>query len=59
MPFTYDIKNDIRYQQGREEGIEKSIENLLLKTDFTTEQVAEILNTSLSLVKKIAKKLKK
>jgi predicted transposase/invertase (TIGR01784 family) len=63
MPFTYDIKNDIRYKQGREEGlekgIEKSIESLLLKTDFTAKQVADILSVSSDLVKKIAKELKK
>ena len=59
MPFTYDIKNDIRYKQGRDEGLEKSIESLLLKTSFTVKQVADILNVSLDLVKKIAKELKK
>ncbi len=59
MPFTYDIKNDIHYQQGREEGIEKSIENLLLKTDFTVEKIADISNASLELVKKIAKELER
>ncbi len=58
MPFTYDIKNDIRYQQGREEERKSTIVNLI-ELNYTIEKIAEILNIPLESVKKIVKELRK
>ena len=70
MALTYDIKNDIRYkegkeegkeegrEEGREEGIATAIENLL-SSNFSQKQVAQYLKVPLEMVEKVAKSLNK
>ncbi|MEM6317013.1 MAG: hypothetical protein AAF960_05045 [Bacteroidota bacterium] len=69
MPITYDIETDYLYKKGIEKGIEKGVEqgqnqgkdqqatiivlNLLLKTDFSMEQIASLAAVSLDFVKKL------
>lgn len=55
MALTYDIKTDIRYQQGREEVIAALLKSGLL----TDEQVARTTDTSLEQVKRIKTSPKK
>lgn len=61
----FNIKEDIRYQQGVAQGINEGIEqekmvlvkNLLLKTDFSIEKIADIAEVSISFVMEIRKSL--
>lgn len=65
MPFTYDLKTDIRFKQGREigkeEGIEQGIEQekgqvavkMLSQTSLTVNQIAAIAGLSISEIKKL------
>ena len=49
MPFEYDLKSDIHYQQGRAEGRAKSQKRIIkrmLKDNWTFKQIAEILDIS-------------
>ena len=59
MALTYDIKKDVRYQQGKEEGKEEEKEEVtlaLLKSSLLTdEQIAQVTNTSLKQVQRIKK----
>lgn len=64
MALTYDIKNDIRYKEGKlegkEEGIEMTISVInLLNSKFSQKQIAENLKISLETVQKIINSLKK
>ncbi len=64
MALTYDIKNDLRYKEGKLEGKEEGIETTiaiinLLNTNFSKKQIAEKLKISLDIVEKIANSLKK
>jgi predicted HTH domain antitoxin len=58
MALTYDIKNDIRYKEGKEEGLSIAIENLLA-ANISQKQIAEYLKVSLERVQKVAKTMKK
>jgi hypothetical protein len=53
----YDIKRDLRYKQGKEDGIEKTIRNLLLKTKHSLKEIAEIVDVPLTFVETIKKQL--
>jgi len=69
MPFDYDLKSDIRYQQGVKEGLRQYQEqkvkeyftivviNMLLKTDFTNKKIASLAPIELPFVTKWAKAL--
>ncbi|MEM6316103.1 MAG: hypothetical protein AAF960_00450 [Bacteroidota bacterium] len=79
MPIIYNLKKDIRFQQGREEGKEEGIEqglekgieegidkqatitiiNMLIKTDFTVQQIAELAAVDTKRVQKWQKMLEK
>jgi hypothetical protein len=49
MALTYDIKSDVRYQQGREEVITALLKSGLL----TDEQIARTTSTSLDQIQQI------
>ena len=49
MALTYDIKKDVRYQQGREEVILTLLKSGLL----TDEQIAEVTQSSLTKIRRI------
>jgi predicted transposase/invertase (TIGR01784 family) len=61
MAIRYNIKKDIRYQQGMEEGVEKGrsenktafVKNLLKENVFTIEKIAELANVSTAFVQQI------
>ena len=57
MALTYDIKKDVRYQQGREEGKAEGKEEViltLLKSGLLTdEQIAEVTQSSLTKIRRI------
>jgi predicted transposase YdaD len=71
MPIVYDLKSDVRFKQGKEEGIEEGIEKgieknkietiqkILATKKFTDEQIADLLEVSISFVRKIKKELSK
>jgi hypothetical protein len=62
MALTYDLENDIRFQQGVEKGIEtKTIKAIkkMLSDNFTNEQIAKYLEVTVEFVKKVADSLKK
>ena len=63
MPITYDIKTDIRYQQGIEKGAKKKEEAMILSLLqsglLSDEQIAEVANTSLENIQEIKKQLKR
>ncbi len=62
MALTYDIRSDIRFKQGKEEGKEeKLIENVkgLISIELSPENIAKALNVSIDFVRKIAKSMKK
>jgi predicted transposase YdaD len=68
MALTYDLKNDIRFkegklegkQEGKLEGIEVTIAVInLLNSNLSTKKIAEKLKISLDVVEKIAKSLEK
>jgi hypothetical protein len=55
MALTYDLENDIRFQQGVEKGIEtKTIKAIkkMLSDNFTNEQIAKYLEVTVEFVKK-------
>jgi len=58
MPITYNIEEDIRYQQGQQ-AREKQIIMKLLKTGVSVEKIAEYIEVSKEFVMEIAKKLEK
>jgi hypothetical protein len=55
----YDIKRDIRYKQGIEAGVEKSIKNLLLKTQLSLKEIADITEAPVTFVETIKNSLPK
>ena len=57
MALTYNIKTDIRYQQGREEKEEETIIALLKSELLTNEQIAEVTDSSLEQVDRIKRSL--
>ncbi|PIY08849.1 MAG: hypothetical protein COZ18_10160 [Flexibacter sp. CG_4_10_14_3_um_filter_32_15] len=61
MALTYDIKNDIRYKEGKLEGKEEilflSTKNMLLN-DFSYEQIITVFNVPAEVVQKVAKSMK-
>ncbi len=57
MALTYDIKTDIRYQQGREEEKNETIVALLKSGLLTNEQIAEVTDASLEQVDQIKRSL--
>lgn len=75
MPIVYDIKSDIRYQQGTKVGIEQGIKqgleqgfdkhvtitvvSMLLKTDFTNKKITGVVAVEIPFVIKWAKALAK
>ncbi len=62
MALTYDIRSDIRFKEGRQEGKQEgltiAIENLL-KSNFSQKQVVEFLKVPLEMVKKVAESIGK
>jgi len=58
MALTYDIKNDIRYKEGKEEGLSIAIENLIA-ANLSQKQISEYLKIPLERVQKVAKSMKK
>jgi predicted transposase YdaD len=70
MPITYDIKTDGLFLEGKAEGKAEgkvegkaeerkiAIQNMLLKTDFLPEQIADILEVPLQFVLEVKKSLK-
>jgi len=58
MPITYNIEEDIRYQQGQEKA-KKTIIIELLKDRISIEKVARYAEVSKEFVMEIAKKLEK
>ena len=65
MALTYDIKNDIRYKEGKLEGkLEGKEETLFLSTknmllnDFSYEQIITVFNVPAEVVQKVAKSMK-
>ena len=63
MALTYNIKEDIRYQQGYAEGLKsyriEMIKEMLLDSDFTIEQIMRYTKSSKEFVEEIAKQIKK
>jgi len=57
MALDYDIRKDLRYQQGEKEKQDKMILNFLKKGKYSMEEIAEIAEVSLDYVKKIAESL--
>jgi predicted transposase YdaD len=69
MALTYNIKRDIRYQQGieagqekgmkkgREEGIGETVKNLLLKTQHSVKEIADIAEVPITFVETIKNQL--
>jgi len=62
MALTYDIKNDIRYKEGKLEGKEETLffntKNMLLN-NFSREQIKKALNVTDDYIKKVASSIKK
>lgn len=58
MPIPYNIEDDVRFQQGKEQEREQAVKNLLL-ANVAPKQVAEYWKVSLELVQKVAKSIKK
>ena len=56
MALTYDIKTDVRYQQGKEEEKEEMIVALLKSKLLTDQQIAEVTDSSLAWIQQIRKK---
>ncbi len=67
MALDYDIRKDLRYQQGMEKGLEEGLEKkqdkmilaLLKIGKLSMEDIAEAAEVSLDYVKKIAEELNK
>ena len=66
MPFTYDIKNDIRYKQGRDEGLEKGLESKatlgvknMLEAGLDYSTISKYLEVSIEFIKNVEKSIKK
>ena len=70
MALTYDIENDIRFQQGEQKGLKKGLEKglekkaittikNLLSSNLTHQQIADAVEVPLAFVEKIAKEMKK
>ena len=62
MALTYNVKEDLRYQQGKEEGsIENSIKTVsnMLRLNFTIEQIMEAVEVSKEFIQKVKKDFKK
>ena len=57
MALTYDIKTDVRYQQGREEKREETVIALLKSGLLTDEQIADATDSSLTQVQRIKRSL--
>jgi len=62
MALIYDIKNDIRYKEGKLEGKEETLffntKNMLLN-NFSHEQIKKALNVTDDYIKKVASSIKK
>jgi flagellar biosynthesis/type III secretory pathway protein FliH len=67
MALDYDIRKDLRYQQGMEKGLEEGLEKkqdkmilaLLKIGKLSMEDIAEAAEVSLDYIKKIAEELNK
>ncbi|MES2775409.1 MAG: hypothetical protein V4722_14640 [Bacteroidota bacterium] len=63
MPFTYDLKTDIRYKQGVEEGIEKTKRDiattLLSEGAMNPTQISAITGVPLAEVRKMKAAIEK
>lgn len=57
MPFTYDLKKDIRFQQGLEQGQIETIKEML-KDKFSVEQIAKYVKVTTDFVKNVADGMK-
>ena len=57
MALTYNIKTDVRYQQGKEEGKEEIIASLLKSNLLTDQQIAEVTDSSLPRIQQIREKV--
>ena len=65
MPIVYNLETDVRYQQGKGEGIElgeenqklKSIKNLIRSKLLTNQQIAAIEEVAVEFVENIEREL--
>jgi hypothetical protein len=58
MPFTYDIKNDIRYKQGGESKATLGVKNML-EEGFSHSMISKLLEVSIDFIKEVEKSMKK
>ena len=54
----FEQMQEIKHQEGVEEGLEKAIRSVLTKSDFSTQEIAELLEVPVALVEKIKRELK-
>jgi hypothetical protein len=63
MALTFDIREDVVYQQGLSDATEKAkmeiVTNMLQNSDLSVAQIANFTNTTEDFVKKIKKSLSK
>ena len=62
MALTYNIKEDVRYQQGKEEErLERATKTVLnmIRLNFPIEQIMEVAEVSKEFIQKVAKEFKK
>jgi hypothetical protein len=57
MALVYELKKDIRYQQGIEQGIEQGIIKMIRKGTFSREVIAETFDVPIERVQAIAEQL--
>ncbi|MEM6843031.1 MAG: hypothetical protein AAF632_12455 [Bacteroidota bacterium] len=57
MALTYDIKSDVRYQEGKESEKKELIISMLKSGLLTDKQIAQIADTSLKQIQKIKKSI--
>ena len=59
MTFTIDIREDIYYQQGVSDTVEKTIISMLTQIDLNIAQIANFTSSTEAFVEKIKKTLSK
>jgi hypothetical protein len=63
MPIVYDLKTDIRYVQGRDNGVEQNkldvIKELLLLKLLTNDQIAKAVKVSIDVVEQVKREISK
>jgi hypothetical protein len=57
MALVYDLKTDVRYRQGIEQGIQLMIEKMLRKGKLNHQEIAEIADVAVDHVEVIARQL--